>query len=754
MNLTGSQLYSKAVQGLRSPAGGNLLDQQFRLIFLYPMLFDRRLHGNYSSTLRSFLSVSMLKEIFVNNALNIVAIASKDHPLVDEQGKKLDVQKMVKGSIVSSGTNSQYGGYGGYNGEATISAPRYPVDAHTLQQKINEKTAIIKKYLATDPRTKKLNPYVEIITLDNMVDVPVVVGTKDYQVDTLSLAFVLATALALKKPLNNWTNAQFVFNVIENTKQEDAWELFVSLVDKKNTSVTQRLIDYLVPSHPRIAGGLEKIKGILMEPMERFGKKVARLGQFHKTYTKPLIPGSGRSNRQSDPGKLRDQELDVDKSSPQKYVGRKGDEYDPNLPFKSTPQFDVMRVIKDNMSDTKLFFKFMLHDDLLRSQFGLDRSPGQMKTAVSKVSEHAQAMLQQSHHDFMTYMRGNVDVAMSAAFWTIYPWNSNADYSVVKAKYVEEELQDNIAEVVGELGGALHNAFAKSEPSEAMKRTNLVNKICQQNLERRFDEIGDLGKAMSGGMSGIMSHAFNEDQFEDFYKTLDHVTKRFNGIASDLRSQIERAIDDGDLVFNKATNAIVSSVNGMFKEYNKYYIPMQNNPQSNIAVLMNTKSGGQEPLLSTDVIPDYLEQLRDALVAIISAHFYVAALSAVCSFVDHISVEVETVSNDALDLPNYTLVVPVETIAMLHAAVISKSWRDLVSGGQVQNTNLTDNYIKGIVKFINKRLDVPNLIVIDSKKGHVYYKLQYMSQVNKTNMRTFETYVNSMTKNELQGNPY
>jgi hypothetical protein len=709
----------------------------------------------------------------VNNALNIVAVASKDHPLVDEQGKALSVQQMVKGSIVSG--DRGYGGYGtgdSSSGDVTISAPKFPTDSYQMQQKINEKTAIIKKYLANDPRTKKLNPYVEVITLDNMIDVPVIVGTKDYQVDTLSLAFVLATALALKKPLNSWTNAQFVFNVIENTKEEDAWGLFVSLVDKKQSGLTERLLDYLGDSYPRVRQKIEAFKGRLIDPMKRLASGVEKTKEFGRTYISPVIPKTtdqmGRK-RQSDPEVLRHQDISVGRSSaPSKYVGAEDDAvYQPGMPFKTQSQFDILSVVKDNLAETKLFFKFMLNDDLLRSQFGLEKSPGQMTTAVNKVSEHARTMLASSHKDFMMYLRTNIEIAMSSIFWTLYPWNSNIEYAEIKDFYINGELAKDTADILGELGGALEGTFNTSHPDNASKMVKRINKICQRHLESTYKELRDLGNKMDAGMS-IRNHAFSPEQFGQFYKTIDSVTSKYTDLQANLSDEIGNVISEADRIISFAINVITKAVDGMLKEYTKAYIPVGSNPFHNTAVYANKMDAKpndegavdlgngtyQKPLILQRLIPDYIEGMRQSLISIIAAHFFATCISAICSFAEHIEVEVETVANDALDLPNYSLVVPVETIAMLHAAAISKSWRDLVQGGQTQNTNLTDNYIKGIVKFINKRLDVPNLIVIDSKRGHVYYKLQYMSQVNKTNIRTFETYVKSMTQTELQGNQY
>lgn len=764
MNLTGAQLYSRAVQGLRSP-GGNILDQQFRLVFLYPMLFDTRLQGPYSKTLRDFISVSMLKEIFINNALNIVTIASKDHPLVDEQGKKLDVEKMVKASI-----NKRSGMYGGgYEPQATVSSPRFPIDKYELQKKIEDKTAVIKKYLINDPRTKKLNAFVEIITLDNMIDVPVVVGTKDYQVDTLSLAFVLATALALKKPLNNWRNAQFVFSVIENTKTEDAWKLFIGLVDKEKSGMTDRLITYLSDNnYPRFASGLQKVKSILTAPMQRFGDSRASetIRTLGRDYVGPLIPRSStvpiRTNM--DPKDLRNEMIPKDQKG-NVYTGSRGGTYDPDIPFKHQPQFDIMEVVKDNLSQTKLFFKFMLDDNLLRSQFGLDRSPGQMTTAVTKISPHAQAMLHQAHQTFMQYMGQNVSSALFQSFATIYPYDSGINYSELKDEYINAKLNEDIATLVGEFGGALSNTFGGESNDKVTQRVKNVNTLCEKNLENIFDEIGKLGQQIDSNMGNISSHIFDADQFSTFRNTFEKIVDKSYNINRRMEKHLKDSILNGDALLLKVKIAIAKSLDNMLGAYDQNYRaglvddqdnsgnPIQvNSNVANMAIVQNKING--LPLVPLDNVLKYKQELRDGLLNIILVHFYASILTAVCSFVEYINVEVETVTNDALDLPNYTLVIPVETVAMLHSAVISKSWRDLVSGGNTQNTNLTDNYIKGIVKFIHKRLDVPNLIVIDSKKGQVYYKLQYMSQVNKTNIRTFETYVKNMTTNELKGNLY
>lgn len=752
MNLTGANLYSRAASGLRQP-GSKLLDQQFKLVFLYPMLFDNMLHGKTSETLRSFLSVSMLKEIFVSNALNIVATASKDHPLIDERGKAFDVQKMVNASIASRGSNRW--SYDRSEGEITSSGPRFPVDSADMQRKINEKTAMIKKYLANEPRMKKLNAFVEIITLDNMIDVPVIVGTKDYQINTLTLSFVLATALALKKPLNSWTNAQFVFRVIENTKEDDAWQIFKSLVDKKQSSTSDRLINYLKTSMPTIASKLDRFRGSLLEPMSRFikGKKKA------EPKIRDMIK---RPKYDDDPEVMRHQDLDPDKMDP--FVGSKGGQYDPRQRFEPGSEFAILNVAKgkENLNQAKLFFKFMLDDDLLRNQFGLDRYPGQMKSGFTRISNHTQAVLAQSHQDFMSYMDSNVHYIMTQAFWSIHPWESDINYSQVKSGPIDTYLFNNVGEVYEEFGEALRNTFSGESPSsEKLERAvKRINQICDKNLEKVYSRIGELSRQMRHSPSRILSSRFNVDQFQQFYENFDDVVGAFSKINENLRIQIKDSFTGSTRIFKMIEDIIDHALTAMLDAYSEKYTSVGNDRFSNISVRKNLKPDPDDnsqmiPMLADDDIPTYLNEIKSGLHIIISAHFYATMLSSLCSFMEHIDVEIETVSNDALELPNYTLVIPVETVAMLHAAAVSKSWRDMVSGGNTQNTNLTDNYIKGIVKYVNKILEIPNLVVVDTKKSSVYYKFQYMSQVNKTNMRTFDTYVRNMTKQELQqGNLY
>jgi len=746
MNLTGAQLYSRATRNLRRrkpfEQGGKAMsaediDQQFKLSFIYPMLFDKRLQ-KYESTMRNFLAVSMLKEIFVSNALNIVATASKSFSLTDENGDSTEVQNRIAQSALGQGG----GGY--YTQETTREYPAPRIDEYKLQEKIREKTAIIKKYLATEPRVKKLNPFVELITLDNLIDVPVIVGTKSYSVDSLTLAYVLTAAIALKKPIGGpqgWTNIQYIFNVIKRLDEKEAWSLLSNMVDKDKKTVRDRLVNWLAPDHPKISQALEAFNRSVEEKFEKvIGRPTRAVSQWGKQWVKPRIPSKIPLSRQDQ----------IDAETFYKH-GKEGDPtvLPTNMPqdtFNAAKEFRILDVVQDNLKETELFFKFMLNDNLLRSQFGLTKNPGQMEATIKELSPKAEELNDLVLHNFLAYLGYNINVYMKSFLNLIYPHESIIDYQKLKEDIFDKLMMKHIAELTEEIFSAVQNTFRGEGVDET--RARLMKKICSKTLGETIQKVerrtADLQYA------GIGGHLFSGEQFGRFVDASTKVGEEFDSLHQSLSYQLSKVIDEPRPIFKKVEQLIDGAVDTIISRYDDQYRQDNNGVPSNIAIVRQGVLSHDDPKKLIKAIEEFVNQTKGYIKSFIRTLYYVSVMGSVCQYVDYIDIEVETVANDALDLPNYTLVIPVETIVMLHAAVVSKSWRHLLSKGVEEGLNVTDNYVKGIVKFINKRLDVPNLIVIDSKRGQVYYKLQYMTQINKSNLRTFETYVENMTRNELE----
>jgi hypothetical protein len=126
-----------------------------------------------------------------------------------------------------------------------------------------------------------------------------------------------------------------------------------------------------------------------------------------------------------------------------------------------------------------------------------------------------------------------------------------------------------------------------------------------------------------------------------------------------------------------------------------------------------------------------------------------------CQYVKETKVEIETTKHDVMDSNNYTIVTSVENIFAVANAFAAKSYKDLVNKSNREEEgnfnsklmrDINNNYVKGVITYMHKQLDVPNLIVIDEKKQEVYYKLMYQSNVYKIKLNTMKTYAESVLK--------
>ncbi|MDX1702183.1 MAG: hypothetical protein R3250_16270, partial [Melioribacteraceae bacterium] len=556
-----------------------------------------------------------LKEIFVSNTLNMVSMASKDQSIQDENGERTDVYSLIGQTIA--------GRFGGQTGSLDFRMPpQQQVSKYELQQKIKEKTAVIRKLLSNDPRLKKLMPYVEVITLENMIDVPVIVGTSAYSIDTLTLAFVLAAAISLKKPLNTWANVQQVFNVIENTPQDEAWTLFNNLIDNDKKTTGERLITWVGADHPRLAALMQQfgssVKGAVTD-VGRFVGKVTGLnkaGEFGREYLKPWVPASGRGGRETDP------------SEP---------EYDPNLPFKSDPRFDIMKTVKGDLDQAKLFFKFMLDDNLLRTQFGLDKNPGQMSTAVKKISSQGESLFFQMHQNFMELVGYNANIPISSFFNTIYPWDSNIDYLQTKNKFLDQELNNVVDELNEEFKTLLANTFG-SEGVDTTRAKNM-KRLCTAGLEQTTSMIQGRTKQLADARIGKPDHSVED--LKRFLKALEDTSSEFSSSIEKLKYQLSTVVNNSKAYFEKVDNKVDEVVDHMIGAYDRSYRRSDNGAFTNIALSRNGILNANNDPQGQKTI-NYINQGKSYLTTIILTMYYTSVVDAVCQYVKYLDVEIET----------------------------------------------------------------------------------------------------------------
>jgi len=172
MNITGYGQYSKGTAGVRNPKRN--INSQLKLIFIYPILIADKIKVQstppFEQLIRDFISVTFLSDLFVENAFSIIGTANQIRPLWDERQQSVDPTSGILRTLAAQqGISSA--GYG-------TASPNYNVDAAyagVLQQKITQKTAVIQQLIKTDPKLAKFRPYIETITMGNMIEVPVII---------------------------------------------------------------------------------------------------------------------------------------------------------------------------------------------------------------------------------------------------------------------------------------------------------------------------------------------------------------------------------------------------------------------------------------------------------------------------------------------------------------------------------------------------------------------------------------------------
>jgi len=707
MNIQNMPQYTKTVRGIYQPST-RFKNQDFKLVFVYPMLFADKL-PNYSTLeplLRDFLAVTFLKELFVENAINVVSLASQIRPIVDEEGRQVDPMSVVMQALASNrGYEVHYGG--------SSSPPNYPVSSvyrYELQQKIKEKTAVIYKYTQTDPVLSRLRPYIEIITMGNLIDIPVVVGTKTFQVDTLSLLHFLITAISLNLPdgLSKESNITTIYNTLKSLNPKRYWTLLNNL-RQCDISFWSRFRQFILNNIPNLL----------------------RAGRAIKSGAASIFPTAATH-------------LNRIRALARQYSSQHPTEI-PEIEQLSA----ILNTVQSNLDQTALFFRMCLNPTLLKSQTGVNivTSEQSVRSDVRTgeiVSREARAAQARAISDFHRLMDVYCERLLTSSGFSIHPVPTPPNFEIVDLiNECIKNIMDGAAEV--DVFSPVMTSFESSSYEEIKLNLERAKKFCQFRVNLKpFDDIPSL------------PIAFNYQQLIDFLDKLENAVKSAQAQINTLELSISTFADNDSVrsTLNQIrTNVIEVNINRYFNSFLNQY---NNNTLPAMTVVTQNSPN---PITLNTVRNSYIR----AFVRFVSTCFYFyylcALRDALCSsrFISTIDVQFERSVTEVTDPVNYSLVLPLEIVLALHAAVTSRGWNELIrttennivrvkTPEEMATTNVStpsDNYIRGLIRFISLRLNVPNLFVVDSKKQIVYYKLMHQTSINQARINTIDTFIQS-----------
>lgn len=704
MQISGRE-YSKATVGLKQPK--KLLDQQFKLVFIYPMLVDKKLN-KYSDLIRSFVSTSMLKEIYTSNALNIVSMASSVSPLIDEFGNIVDVEGGSSDSALKDISKRE-----------TQQRTRYDIE-----QRIHDKTQHIEKLLNIDPQLKKYKPYIQMITLNNFIDVPVIVGTKAFTIEPHVFMFLFATAISSRgqMSLTSHSDVERMFKLIQSMNTNDVNVILNNLIDLPSKDVFDRVSDWIT-DHNKINRAL-KTKGLSWTNtparwVQNIGRKVSR--KF------------GDSPRQ------RAQEDTVNYPA-----------VNPDLAGS------ILDITQSSIQEAKVFFKLCMDPEQMASQFGYDSGKGQLKETFDRINPRINEVFNDAEVYFTSGLWPNyIEPVISSFLYTVVPTRSGINVSdlIIGMQNGDQNKNINISPMMaplidyikGDFKTQLNSSLERQGPEKADETLDQIKSLCQSHFEdvtRIIDSLDDMKRERLTGPD------YNLQDHIQYEKKLEEAVSKISAMTSTLEGSL-RDIFPNDLVNNLLRNKTEKVINDSLNSVISYLKTFEDYPESTGFIInANIPTNKQMNEIST-----YISESKKQLIFYIRFMVLSVITYLLCQYVRETKVSVETTKHDVLDQNNYTIVTSVELILALANAFAAKSYRNLVQqsnrgeDGKPQvklMRDLSNNYIKGVVKYMHQQLDVPNLFVIDEKKGDVYYKLMYQSDVNKIKLNTMQTFVDSV----------
>ena len=185
------------LQTLKQPAimKGTQSDQN--LVFVYPVLYDASLK-NEINLLRAFLTVDVIGQIKTSNVLNVTASAAQIG-MIGSGKRAINPAQEVRQSLWTVSSEETPTELMGFD-------ERY--NRMEYQEQINRFMNFIANQIRSNPRYTPLLPIMSSIVVDNLVTIPLIVGTKQYPVEPTILYWILLSAIAtgtrLDKAANVW----------------------------------------------------------------------------------------------------------------------------------------------------------------------------------------------------------------------------------------------------------------------------------------------------------------------------------------------------------------------------------------------------------------------------------------------------------------------------------------------------------------------------------------------------------------------
>lgn len=675
---------SHSLTPLRQPSTISKGQFDQRLVFLYPFIIEQALQ-KYADDLRDFMTVDFISEIKISNVLNITSTATQISGPVGS--KPINPSQEVRKSLHYSYDGDYNSGYQ-FRDDQLIGQ---------YQQKLDSFLQFIRNQLLHDPKYAQFNPRISSITLqENLINIPLIVGTKLFISQSYSIYWILLICLFKKIPLDTYSSISIIRNNYDLIKDNFYSFLFTDESKKAVVGTANKNVNVTI---------LDKIS-------QRIDRELnIKLGEFMvclhpskwEVETNHLSSTTNRVNSLTVPViQSETQRMHFNKS-----MGS----------FQSYVSNTIMPLLHN--------MEYLLGPTPNHINFGLK---------ISDFEYNSQDSLTNTFINLSNHVTGEFKAIFDA---------EGAFNNPLQTKFKDVQKKINIVKNICQMNVQTISEIKKILVDELDPNIRLPIRFSS-------DDIGKYVKTLAICSSKLERHSkVIEDSIRD---TLSDVSP-FNNSIKQIKDRFQQSIEafiygpdnDNALYDNRIEDR--NNINYFKQRYQNFYYLINNNDDQNTRQRFTRMVYEIEAYIFKIMYFFYIWNFLSYLCS------YIQDIDIDIKIQRRDALDFPnyclTIPLDMLRLLNtvYT--------SKLFRQLISankKNFEDILNRIDLERGRVTldTSYALGMISFLKNRLKVPNIIVVDQHNERIYYQFMYMSSPNRVNLSALKSYVQHQT-DMLQG---
>lgn len=697
-----------------------------KLVFLYPVLTYDGLSPNLQNSIRDFLTVNFVSQIREANMFNITVDAVRNVGTIGPPNNSINPAELVRNSL-SNASNLNLN---------RIDSWTAGEHRHLYQERINNFYNFIRNQILHDPRYLKLRPVISNISSENLLQIPLVLGTKHYSINPTILYFILLISASFDIPIKTSNNISAIFNILEHIPPEN----YINLIfdnNYKTTLLTQ--LGIVRDNDPSFIG----TPGTQFSDIQRtrsqnpiysnrlFGKLIYTLNNQERHKFSSILQGDIQKARI-----FFDLVLNPNRWS----IESNGLETRRDLTLNTISVNDTIstKYYSSAINSFSNYLRSVIIPIFNDVELIFGPTPPEIYVSI-KIEAFLNDIFTNMNTDFQTLGRSIIS----------YIRNSATVTGTIK-KNIKSIL--NICEENSKMTDDIKKAFDNLD-----KVTNISPGFSTRDIESFLNQINITSRMLSSHEK-VINEWFDLMTVEDEHVNLTALITRIKNQIATLLSRLFRNTYPNGVPGNSPwIDLQYPDIYERFPTFAANFGPTLNTPVTvnnvvqrdpityRVITLPPTNAQHtQVRNIAVTIMHDIEHGIMNIIVFLLKWNFF----SYICDYIKEVDVDIDIQQRDALEFPNYCLVLPLELFYGLQNALTLRHFSDILQDVRGVVNNINDlNFTKHpidinrMVNYLCTRLSIPNIILVDNATKKIHYKFMYMTKVINLTYSTVDQYI-------------